>query len=435
MESNNLRPEILDLVRKYWVNKPLEAFSPGESHVSVSGKLIDSEDIVTLVDSCLDGWFTSGKYTAMFEKELAKYIGVRNSLFVNSGSSANLLALTALTSKRLGKGKLEPGDEIITAATGFATTLNPIIQNGLTPVFVDMDLDTLNVDVNQVEEAISPRTKGIMMAHTLGNPFALDEIINLCNENNLWLIEDNCDALGSKYKGKLTGSFGDLATQSFYPAHHITSGEGGAVLVNSPSLRKEIESLRDWGRDCYCPSGVDNTCHKRFEWQLGSLPKGYDHKYIYSKVGYNLKATEMQASLALSQLSKIEVFGEARKNNFEFYKDKLSNLESLAFVEATIDSSPSWFGFPIRVTQKARFSRNEIVGHLNSRNIGTRLLFAGNLTKQPAYEGINFRKVSDLAVADNLMNNAFWIGVQPNLSVDQMTYVADTIKAFVQLSE
>jgi len=435
MERINLRPEILDLVRKYWEKKPLEAFSPGESHVSVSGKLIDSEDIATLVDSCLDGWFTSGKYTDMFEKELAKYIGVRNSLFVNSGSSANLLALTALTSKRLGKDRLGPGDEIITAATGFATTLNPIIQNGLTPVIVDMELNTLNVDVNQVQEAISPRTKGIMIAHTLGNPFALDEIVNLCNENNLWLIEDNCDALGSKYKGKLTGSFGDLATQSFYPAHHITSGEGGAVLVNSPSLRKEIESLRDWGRDCYCPSGIDNTCHKRFEWQLGSLPKGYDHKYIYSKIGYNFKATEMQASLGLSQLSKIEVFGEVRKINFEFYKNKLSSLESLTFAEETIDSSPSWFGFPIIVSQKARFSRNEIVGHLNSRNIGTRLLFAGNLTKQPAYEDVNFRKVSDLTVADNLMNNAFWIGVQPNLSNDQMNYVAETITAFVQQRE
>jgi CDP-6-deoxy-D-xylo-4-hexulose-3-dehydrase len=271
-----------------------------------------------------------------------------------------------------------------------------------------------------------------MMAHTLGNPFALDEIIKLCDENNLWLIEDNCDALGSKYKGKLTGSFGDLATQSFYPAHHITSGEGGAVLVNSPSLRKEIESLRDWGRDCYCPSGIDNTCHKRFEWQLGSLPKGYDHKYIYSKVGFNLKATEMQASLALSQLSKIEVFGQARKNNFEFYKNKLKDLDSLAFVEATPDSAPSWFGFPIRVNQKAKFSRNEIVGYLNSRNIGTRLLFAGNLTKQPAYEDVNFRQISDLTVADNLMNNAFWIGVQPNLSIDQMNYVADTIMEFAQ---
>ena len=432
-EIESLRSEILELVGQFGetVVRTQEAFVPGSSTVPVSGKVLDSSDFVSLVDSSLDGWLTAGRFHKSFERALAEYVGVRNSVFVNSGSSANLLALSALTSPKLGGKALQPGDEIITVAAGFPTTVNPIIQNGLRPVFVDIEIGTYDAISERLQDAVSSKTRGIMLAHTLGNPFDLDTVMELKEKHGLWLVEDSCDALGASYRGKRTGGFGDTATVSFYPAHHITTGEGGAVFVNSPLVRKQVESFRDWGRDCYCETGHDNTCKKRFEWQLGDLPKGYDHKYIYSHIGYNLKATDMQAALGLSQLQKLPGFIEKRNENFEFLYAGLSSVGGLIMPRATENAEPSWFGFPITLEDGLRFTRTELVQHLDERKIGTRLLFGGNLTRQPAYRNVDFRTVGSLANTDTVTERTFWIGVYPGLTTEMLDYATSSIIEFV----
>ena len=424
---------ILRDVRELFSNAADTPFIRGHSLVPVSGKVLTADDYVALVESSLDGWLTAGRFHDSFERALAKYVGVRNAIFVNSGSSANLVALAGLTSPKLGKRALKPGDEVITVAAGFPTTVNPIIQNGLIPVFVDVEIGTYDAIIDQVREAISPKTRAIMMAHTLGNPFDVAQIKTICKEHNLWLVEDSCDALGSTYDGKRTGSFGDTATVSFYPAHHITTGEGGAVFANSPLVKKQVESFRDWGRDCWCATGHDNTCHKRFEWQLGALPAGYDHKYIYGHIGYNLKATDMQAALGLSQLKKLDSFVAARKTNFEFLKKSLSDVEDFIMPEATPNSDPSWFGFPITIRPDSGLDRTKLLRHLDEKKVGTRLLFAGNLLKQPAYRNIEHRVIGDLKNSDLVMNNTFWLGVYPGLTQEMLTYVSDVIHEYAKV--
>lgn len=426
------RNQILSGVRAFADTKEPPPFIPGETPVPVSGKVLDAEDYAALVDASLDGWLTSGRFHEDFERSLARYVGVRNALFVNSGSSANLLALSALTSPKLGKKALRPGDEVITVAAGFPTTVNPIIQNRLTPVFVDVELGTYDAVIDQIREAVSAKTRAIMMAHTLGNPFDVAQIKSICEEHDLWLVEDSCDALGSTYDGKRTGSFGDTATVSFYPAHHITTGEGGAVFVNKPLVKKQVESFRDWGRDCYCATGHDNTCHKRFEWQLGNLPKGYDHKYIYSHIGYNLKATDMQAALGLSQLKKLDRFVSARKQNFAALSGLLGDIPDFIMPQATANSDPSWFGFPVTIRPESKIDRTELLRHLDQHKIGTRLLFAGNLLKQPAYMNIEHRVIGDLKNSDVVMTNTFWLGVYPGLTREMLEYVSDVIHEFVE---
>ena len=431
-ELDRLRGEILDLTTQFATLKlHSKAFEPGQDPVPVSGKVLTSEDYCALVDSSLDGWLTAGRHTKEFERKLADFVGARSALFVNSGSSANLCALSGLTSKKLGDRALQPGDEVLTVAMGFPTTVNPIIQNGLKPVVVDINLDTLDAKVDMLREAVSPKTKAIMMAHTLGNPFDLEQVTKICKENNLWLVEDSCDALGSTYKGQKTGSFGDTATVSFYPAHHITTGEGGAVFVKSPLVKKQVESFRDWGRDCYCETGCDNTCFKRFEWQLGDLPKGYDHKYIYSHIGYNLKATDMQAALGVTQLAKLDYFISQRKSNFNYLKAGLSDVEGISIARATDQSEPSWFGFPITLDPNHKVDREELLRFLDERKIGTRLLFAGNILKQPAYKDIDFRVIGDLTNTDIVMRRSFWVGVYPGLTQEMLDYVIDSIKLFM----
>jgi CDP-6-deoxy-D-xylo-4-hexulose-3-dehydrase len=424
--------EILRLSKLFWRNKSVTTkFIPGETPIPVSGKVISEQDIASLVESSLDGWFTAGRFTNSFEKKLAAYVGTRKSIFVNSGSSANLLALTALTSYKLGKDKLNPGDEVITPAVGFPTTVNPIIQNGLLPVFVDVNLSTYDANEEALLSAVTPNTKAIMMAHTLGNPFNVEFIQQVCKENSLWLIEDNCDALGAKYFSKRTGSFGDTSTISFYPAHHITTGEGGAVLTKSPLIAKIIESFRDWGRDCYCETGCDNTCKKRFEWQFEDLPYGYDHKYVYSHIGYNLKATEMQAALGDSQIDRIEDFVDMRRNNFNYLKNGLEEINDFIMPSPQKNSEPSWFGFPITIKASSKLQRNDLIRYLDSKRIGTRLLFAGNLLKQPAYKNISHRTVGELHNTDLVLKNGFWLGVFPGLSTEMLDFVIMTIKEFV----
>jgi CDP-4-dehydro-6-deoxyglucose reductase, E1 len=431
-ELDVLREQILVLTRQY-ADKLIapKLFSPGQDPVPVSGKVLTSDDFAALVDSSLDGWLTAGRFTADFERELAQYVGARSALFVNSGSSANLIALSGLTSQKLGERALRPGDEVLTVAMGFPTTVNPIIQNGLKPVVVDVDLQTLDAISERLEEAISRKTKAIMMAHTLGNPFDLDTVQRLCKENNLWLIEDSCDALGSTYRGQRTGSFGDTATLSFYPAHHITTGEGGAVFVKSPLVKKQVESFRDWGRDCYCETGKDNTCAKRFGWKLGDLPEGYDHKYTYSHIGYNLKATDIQAALGLTQLAKIELFIQKRKDNYEYLRKNLSNVVGISIAKATPNSDPSWFGCPITLDPKHPINREDLLRFLESRKIGTRLLFAGNITKQPAYKNVEFRVVGDLTNTDIVMTRSFWVGVYPGLTTSMLDYVIESISDYM----
>ncbi len=431
-ELDYLRKSALDASRAF-AEKSLKnsEFKPGESVVPVSGKVLDPEDLVALVDSSLDGWLTAGRFTAEFERKLAKYVGVRSALFVNSGSSANLVALSGLTSPKLGKKALKPGDEVLTVAMGFPTTVNPIIQNGMRPVVVDVDLATYDAKPDRLREAVGPKTRAIMMAHTLGNPFDLDTVRELCDEHNLWLIEDSCDALGSTYDGQKTGSFGDTATASFYPAHHITTGEGGAVFIKSPLVKKQVESFRDWGRDCYCETGHDDTCNKRFGWTLGELPEGYDHKYIYSHIGYNLKATDMQAALGLSQLTKLDAFSDARKKNFKYLSKKLKGVQGLIMPKATAKSDPSWFGFPITLDPQHPVNREELLRFLDSRKIGTRLMFAGNIMKQPAYRNVDFRVVGDLTNTDIVMRRTFWVGVYPGLTEPMLDYIADSITDFV----
>ena len=427
-----LRRSILQDVRAFAeLALQSEKFTPGVTPVPVSGKVLDANDYAALVDSSLDGWLTAGRFTEKFQRALAKYVGARSSVFVNSGSSANLVALSALTSPKLHKRALKPGDEVLTVAMGFPTTVNPIIQNGLRPVVVDVELGTYDAIPEMLREAVGPKTKAIMMAHTLGNPFDLGTVQELCKEHGLWLVEDSCDALGATYDGKRTGSFGDTATVSFYPAHHITTGEGGAVFVKSPLVRKQVESFRDWGRDCYCDTGCDNTCQKRFQWQLGDLPLGYDHKYIYSHIGYNLKATDMQAALGLSQLGKLDGFISKRRANFEYLHKRLKNVQGLILPRATPKSEPSWFGFPITLDPDLEIDREELLRFLDSRLIGTRLMFAGNVMRQPAYRNIDFRVVGELTNSDIVMRRTFWVGVYPGLTEPMLDFVADSIIEFV----
>jgi CDP-6-deoxy-D-xylo-4-hexulose-3-dehydrase len=425
---------IINLVKEQLLKveaKPVP-FIRGLTPVPVSGKVIDVDDKLALIEASLDAWLTAGRFHDEFERALARYVGVRNALFVNSGSSANLVALSALTSPKLGKRALRPGDEVITVAAGFPTTVNPIIQNRLIPVFVDVELGTYDAVIDQVREAISSKTRAIMMAHTLGNPFDVDAIKKICAEHDLWLIEDSCDALGSTYKGKRTGSFGDTATVSFYPAHHITTGEGGAVFVNSPLIKKQVESFRDWGRDCYCATGHDNTCKKRFDWQLGDLPKGYDHKYIYSHIGYNLKATDLQAALGLSQLSKIDAFVEKRKENFRILHELLAGTNAFIMPKATMHSDPSWFGFPLTINPDSAIDRTDLLRHLDSMKIGTRLLFGGNLLRQPAYKNIERRVIGSLENTDVIMRNTFWLGVFPGLNREMLEFVVEVITDYLE---
>lgn len=406
-------------------------FVPGTSAVPVSGKVLDGDDIAALVDASLDGWLTAGRFTEEFQRSLARYVGARGSVFVNSGSSANLIALSALTSPKLGKRALKEGDEVLTVAMGFPTTVNPIIQNRLKPVMVDVELGTYDAIADRLREAVGPRTRAVMMAHTLGNPFDLGVVKELCKEHGMWLVEDSCDALGSTYEGKRTGSFGDTATVSFYPAHHITTGEGGAVFFRSPLVKKQLESFRDWGRDCYCETGHDNTCLKRFEWQLGDLPEGYDHKYIYSHIGYNLKATDMQAALGLSQLGKLDHFVERRKENFRHLTTRLTGTEGLLLPRATPNSDPSWFGYPITLDPELPVNREALLQFLDARKIGTRLMFAGNILRQPAYRNVEARVVGDLTNTDIVMRRTFWVGTYPGLTEPMLDYIADSILEFV----
>ncbi len=433
LEQEKIRKQIAVLVDQYAaIEFSPKVFEPGQTVVPPSGKLIDSQELKNMVDASLDGWLTTGRFNEQFEKKLAEFIGVKHAITVNSGSSANLVAFSTLTSPKLGDRAIKQGDEVIGVAAGFPTTVNPIIQFGAVPVFVDVDKFTHNIDDSKIEEAISPKTKAIMLAHSLGNPFNLDVVTELCKKYNLWLVEDCCDALGATYKGQMVGTFGDIATLSFYPAHHITMGEGGAVFTNNFELKQIAESFRDWGRDCYCPPGKDNTCGKRFCWKSGNLPEGYDHKYTYSHLGYNLKITDMQAACALAQLDKAPAFIQARKDNFNFLRKRLSSCEEfLQLPQATQNSDPSWFGFPITVKEGAPVTRHELTTYLDQHKIGTRLLFAGNLIRQPYMNNINYRISGELINSDNVMNSTFWIGVQPALTQEMLEFVVSKIEAFL----
>ncbi|KAB2968530.1 DegT/DnrJ/EryC1/StrS family aminotransferase, partial [Zoogloea sp.] len=405
---------------------------PGADPVPPSGKVVGDPEKDAMIDAALDAWLTTGRFNDAFEARLAEFVGTRFALTVNSGSSANLVAFSTLTSPKLGERAIRPGDEVITVAAGFPTTVNPIIQNGAVPVFVDAGLPGYNIDVTMLEAALSPRTKAIMIAHTLGNPFDLDAVCAFAEAHDLWLVEDCCDALGSTWQGRKVGTFGHLATLSFYPAHHITMGEGGAVLTSDPQLRQIAESFRDWGRDCWCKPGCDNTCGKRFGWQLGSLPAGYDHKYTYSHIGYNLKITDMQAACGLAQLDRLEGFIAARKRNFAHLTAALDDARDfLVLPEATPGSDPSWFGYPITLRPEAGVNRVDLLEYLDQHKIGTRLLFAGNLTRQPSMAGRNYRVVGELPVADRIMRDTFWIGVWPGLSEAQLDYTAAHIRSFI----
>jgi CDP-6-deoxy-D-xylo-4-hexulose-3-dehydrase len=429
-----IKSEILNLVNNYSdINFKPKEFVPNVSDVPVSGKVIGALEIKNMVEASLDGWLTTGRFNEQFEKKLANFLGVKCLLTVNSGSSANLIAFSVLTSPKLKERAIQKGDEIISVAAGFPTTVNPIIQYGAIPIFVDVKIPTYNIDESLVEEAITEKTKAIMLAHTLGNPFNVKKIKEICIKYNLWLIEDSCDALGSKYNNQNVGTFGDLATLSFYPAHHITMGEGGAVFTNSKKLERIAESFRDWGRDCYCEPGKDNTCNKRFSWQLGDLPFGYDHKYTYSHLGYNMKITDMQAACGLAQLDSLGEFINKRKNNFNYLYKNLKNLEEFMILpEPEKNSEPSWFGFPLFLKNNNKYNRNDLIRYLSLNKIGTRLLFAGNLTKQPYMKNINFKVHGELKNTDLILENTFWIGLYPGLSVKHLEYTVDKIKNFFQ---
>jgi len=423
-----LRAEILDRTRAYFRAAYDErVFTPDEDVVPVSGRHFDERELVALVDASLDFWLTTGRYAARFEREFARWFGIRECVLVNSGSSANLCAVMALTSPELGERRIRPGDEIITAAAGFPTTVNPIVQAGCVPVFVDSELTTYNADLSHFEAALSPKTRAVIIAHTLGNPYDPESVRDFCRKHRLWMIEDCCDAVGATWNGQQVGTFGDLATVSFYPAHHLTMGEGGAVMMRSPKLRKIVESFRDWGRDCWCAPGKDNTCGKRFEWQLGDLPHGYDHKYTYSHIGYNLKLTDMQAAVGVAQLEKVDVFIAARKANAARLRARLSNVSWLALPGEAPGGESSWFGFPIRVMPGAPIERNALVQALTERKIGTRLVFAGNLVRQPAYAEVAYRIVGDLKNADVVMNDVFWVGTFPGLAEAEIDFIARAI--------
>ncbi len=428
-----LRQQIAGLVTEYaeLAHAP-RPFEPGVTPIPPSGKVIGAAELKNMVEASLDGWLTTGRFNDEFEQRLARFLGVRYLITVNSGSSANLVAFSALTSPSLGERAIKPGDEVIGVAAGFPTTVNPILQLGAVPVFVDVELGTYNIDAAKVEAAIGPKTRAVMLAHTLGNPYNLDVITALCRKYQLWLIEDCCDALGSTYNGQLVGTFGDIGTLSFYPAHHITMGEGGAVFTNNPELKRIAESFRDWGRDCYCAPGKDNTCGKRFSWKLGSLPEGYDHKYTYSHLGYNVKISDMQAACALAQMNRLDDFIEARKKNFVYLKDRLQNCEEfLILPEATENSDPSWFGFPITIRKDVGISRVDLLKYLDQNKVGSRLLFAGNLTRQPYMIGRHFRASGDMSNTDIVMKSTFWIGVYPGLTSDMLGFVVDKLETFL----
>ncbi len=433
IDFNNLNDEGLKklLVEKFSKNIN-KAIIPGESYIPVSGKVIDEEDVLWGIESMMDAWLTAGRFSIKLERELARYFGSRFSFLVNSGSSANLLAFYALTSPKLLDRAIRPGDEIITVAAGFPTTINPMIQFGCIPVFIDVDIPSYNIKVEDIEKAITPKTKAIMLAHALGNPFNLNVVMAIAKKYNLWLVEDDCDSLGATYDGKKTGTFGDLATLSFYPAHHITMGEGGAVLVNNASLKKITESFRDWGRDCWCPPGKDNTCGERYCQKLGDLPDGYDHKYTYSHIGFNLKVTDMQAAVGLSQLTKADHFVVRRKENHATLTEMFKEFEEHFILPvATENSEPSWFGFMLTVREGSPIDRNKFVEYLEQNKIGTRLFFGGNLLKQPAYYNLNYRKIDDLKNTDMLMNNSFWLGVWPGLNQVHYDYIVNTVRKYI----
>ena len=432
--EKQLREQIIELTSEYFSEFHAEKpFVPGEDYVRYSGRVFDQEEGKSLINASLDFWLTAGDYAKEMEQKLAKYLGLRHTMLTNSGSSANLLAMTALTSEKLGDRMLVDGDEVITVAAGFPTTVNPIYQNNLVPVYCDVKLGTYNIKPEDLVQSISEKTKAIFLAHTLGNPFDLDLILEIAKKYDLWVVEDNCDALGSTWNGALTGTFGDLSTQSFYPPHHITLGEGGAVNTSAPMLKKIVESFRDWGRDCWCESGKDNTCGKRFEWQLGELPKGYDHKYIYSHIGYNLKVTDLQAAVGVAQMEKLPSFTEARKVNHRYFMDALKKYEEYFILPRKEElADPSWFGFIITLKEDAPFTRNQIVQYLEEFKVATRMLFGGNLTKQPAYIGKNHRIVSDLTNTDYIMNNSFWIGVYPGITEEMRKYVVEVFDRFLK---
>jgi len=437
MDSNqkkNLKNKIFKLVKKYSnLEFKKRKFIPGKTTIPPTGKVIGNLELQNMVEASLDGWLTAGRFNKEFEKKLAKFIGIRQLITVNSGSSANLIAFSTLTSSKLKEKAIKPTDEVITVAAGFPTTINPIVQFGAVPVFVDVKIPTYNIDETLIEEAITPKTKAIMVAHTLGNPFNLRVIKSICEKNNLWLIEDSCDALGSTYEGKMVGTFGDIATLSFYPAHHITKGEGGAVFTDSLRLKMIAQSFRDWGRDCFCEPGKENTCKKRFDWKLGDLPKGYDHKYIYSHAGYNMKITDMQAACGLAQISRVKNFIKNRRHNFKYIFDQLKSCEEyLILPEATENSDPSWFGFPITLRDNLPFTRNQLLRHLDEKKIGFRLLFSGNVTKQPYMLEKKFRVAGNLTNTSTIMNNTFWIGLYPGLEQKELDFVVDEIKIFLK---
>ena len=433
-EVAELRTQILALTRAFAAQKlAAKPFEPGVSAVPVAGKVLDAEDVEALVDASLDAWLTTGRFAAEFEKRFAQFFGVRGCSLVNSGSSANLVAFSALTSPRLGDRRVRRGDEVITVAAGFPTTVNPVLQQQCVPVFVDVTVPSYQIDIAMLEEALTPRTKAIMVAHTLGNPFQAKEVAEFARRHNLWLVEDCCDAVGAEYGGQKVGTFGDLATTSFYPAHHITMGEGGAVLTNTPLFKTLGESFRDWGRDCWCEPGKDNTCGKRYDWQLGTLPFGYDHKYTYSHVGYNLKLTDMQAAIGVSQLKKLPEFIARRRANFSYLREALGALEDVFVLpEATPNSNPSWFGFPLLLREDCGFGREELLRFLETKKIGTRLLFGGDLTRQPAYQDCGFRVVGSLKNTEVILRSSFWVGLYPGLSETMLAYMVDAIQSFVR---
>ncbi len=438
-KQEQLKQEILDKTKEYYelVHKPLQTkeFIAGKSRVNYASRVFDAQEMMNLVDSSLDFWLTYGEYSKQFEKKFAEYLGVRWAFLVNSGSSANLLAFYALTSPLLKGRQIKRGDEVITVAAGFPTTVAPIVQYGAVPVFVDMELPHANIDITQLQNALSSKTKAVMIAHTLGNPFNLKAVKEFCDTHNLWLIEDNCDALGSLYEGKLTGTWGDIGTSSFYPPHHMTMGEGGATYTDNPILKKIMLSMRDWGRDCWCESGIDNTCGCRFSQSFATLPKGYDHKYVYSHFGFNLKATDMQAAIGVAQLEKFPTFVQIRKENYKKLYEGLQDLEELQLVEAQPNSDPSWFGFMMTLKEGLKFSRNELVEHLEGSNIQTRNLFAGNITRHPLFEslvlGQDYKIVGTLTTTDKIMHNSFWIGLYPGMGDDAIAYMITTLRAFI----